>query len=253
MLVFLAMGPSQIAGDERQQFFKMLGIIPPPEKGKYFVPLDDFYHRLTAEERDADKSPNSMEHWLKHFEPAMQAPWSKEQLPRAASWLAANERPLALWIWEASRRPRWYLPLLSDKQGLLLGNTIVGFPHAIEGARALVARSMLRAKMGQMDEAWEDLLSGHRLARLTRQGPWEFECNVANAIEFIVCRGDIALLQHYRFTSAQAARILRDLDRLPPMIGLGGKYDRAERFAFLDAVWSLTRRKVVGRNAGNQE
>ena len=39
-----------------------------------------------------------------------------------------------------------------------------------EAARALTARAMLRVDEGKVDEAWDDLLACHRLARLAGQG-----------------------------------------------------------------------------------
>ena len=60
---------------------------------------------------------------------------------------------------------------------------------------------MLRVGEGKVDEAWEDLLACHRLARLVGQGPTLVEALVAIAIDGMACAGDQGLVQHARLTA----------------------------------------------------
>ena len=46
-------------------------------------------------------------------------PWQADEFPLVAGWLAANEQPLDLVV-EASKRPRWYNPLISEADGPLI-------------------------------------------------------------------------------------------------------------------------------------
>jgi hypothetical protein len=105
----------------------------------------------------------------------------------------------------------------------------------------LTARAMLRADEGKVDEAWEDLLACHRLARLVGQGPTLVEELVAIAVDGIACAGDQALLQHARLAPAQIARMRADLDKSPPMPKMVDKIDVGERFMYLDCVGMVAR------------
>ena len=42
VLFWQAMGPREINPQHRDEYFKMLGIPPLPEKGDYYVPLDEY-------------------------------------------------------------------------------------------------------------------------------------------------------------------------------------------------------------------
>ena len=106
-LFWKAAGPAEIRPGDRQQYFALLGIPPPPEKGDYLVGLDKYLTRSQDKTRGkygnikgktkGDTSP------LLH--PAMTRPWSKQEFAELAALLAAREKPLALVV-EASKRPR---------------------------------------------------------------------------------------------------------------------------------------------------
>ena len=100
---------------------------------------------------------------------------------------------------------------------------------------------MLRVDEGKVDEAWEDLLACHRLARLAGQGPTLIEALVAIAVDGMACAGDQGLLQHARLTPAQIARMRADLDKLPPLPKMVDKINVAERFMYLDSVGMVAR------------
>ncbi len=100
---------------------------------------------------------------------------------------------------------------------------------------------MLRLNEGKLEEAWEDLLTCHRLARLVGQGPTVVEAFVAFSIEETACAGDQALLQHAHLTATQVAKMREDLDRLPPMPKMADKLDVAERFTYLNIVSDYSR------------
>ena len=105
-------GRASIDEECRERYFQMLGIPPLPEKGDYFVDLE----RLCPAEGRCRKKPGVAARrdssatngtvWTS----AMKRPWSKQEFPVLADWLAANEKPLALLV-EASKRPRRYDPM----------------------------------------------------------------------------------------------------------------------------------------------
>jgi hypothetical protein len=100
---------------------------------------------------------------------------------------------------------------------------------------------MLRLDEGRMEEAWQDLLACHRLARLVGQAPTMIEALVANAFNGIACSGDAAVARHGNLTAEQARRFLADLRQLGPLPNMIDKIDVAERFQFLDSVTSMAR------------
>ena len=192
-----AVGPGGVPKDRREKYFRLLDILPPADKGDYFVDvwqyLDEHAGAETSAGGDATKSPPPAEVWKKHM-PATIRPWSKAEFPLLAQWVEANEKPLDLVV-EACKRPRCFDPLVAA--GSNLGARIVFrrydthgdpglFPFAeasIPIAKALVARAMLRLQEGKKGKAWEDLMACHRLARLAGQGPTGFAALVAWAID----------------------------------------------------------------------
>ena len=119
-LFWKAVGPIEIRPDDRQQYFALLGIQPLPEKGDY---LADFGKYLTRGQDRSRKKYGKITGKTRGdtsamLHPAMTRPWSKQEFAELATRLAASEKSLAMVI-EASRRPKRYDPLFSEKEGIL--------------------------------------------------------------------------------------------------------------------------------------
>jgi hypothetical protein len=110
-----------------------------------------------------------------------------------------------------------------------------------ELAVALCARAMLRTAEGKYDEAWQNLLASHRLARLVGCGAMNIEALVGIALNATACNADLAYVENARLTSQQIQRRLADLQKLPPMPAIADKMDLGERFICLDALQSIHR------------
>ena len=244
VLFWKAVGPKMIDKKFRKKFFRMLGIPPLPEKGDYFVASDEHQNAKIARKTGREQplvttSEENRQLWeqQKQLELARKRPWSKEEYPEWAEWIAVNEKPLALLV-EATKRPRRYDPMIGEKVICIL---LWGPQRSRDVARALVARAMLRIHEGKVEEAWRDLLACHRLARLIGQGPTFVEASVAAAIDGMACNGDQALLEHGKLTSVQIATMREDFSKLPPMPVMADKMDEAERIMFLDCVVTMAR------------
>ena len=167
---------------------------------------------------------------------AQSRPWTSEQIPPLAEWVAANQEPLDL-IVEASRRPRYYAPsptLLDKDRDMLIA---ILLPHAQsvrEAARSLPARAMWHLGEGRPDEAWQDLLAIHRLSHLITQGHTLVEQLVAIAIRGIACEATMTLLDHGDLTLEQARQVQRDLAALPNFAVMARSLDQGERLCSLD-------------------
>jgi hypothetical protein len=249
VLFWQAVGPAEITGEHRDQYFKLLGMPRPPEKGDYFIPLDTFIGRLRAESGgDASPRAKELDGALEFVEAGERRPWSKRDFPALADWLAANERPLALVV-EASRRPRRYDPVISGKDTLLIATLLPAIQQSRRVANALAVRAMLRAGEGKIDAACDDLLAVHRLGRLASQGPWLIDGLVGVAIDGIADAGDQGLLQQGRMSAVAARKMLAKLDNLPRLFNTADKIDIGERFSLLDAVGHIARNGIDSLSA----
>ncbi len=247
--VLKAMGPGEIGPKYRDEYFRLLDIQPLPEKGDYYVRVDQYAKAAKDVGRRAaeEEEEKGQDLYLQQLTQAMKRPWSKKEFPILAGWLATNEKPLALLV-AASKRPRRYDPLIPE-DGCVIGILLPAIGQFREAARALTARAMLRADEGKLDEAWEDLLACHRLGRLAGQGPTLVEALVGIAVDSMACAGDQGLLQQARLSPGQIARMRADLDRLPPFPKMVDKINVCERFMMLDCIGMVARDGF--RNMGN--
>jgi hypothetical protein len=242
VLFWKAMGPGASDAKNRERRFQMLGILPLPEKGNYFIPLEAYAKGLM----DTEKLPNAktredgLQAMWAQLGPAMERPWSKQELPLVAGWLEANERPLALLL-EASKRPRRYDPLVGGEKAALIDAEWPAIEPYRAVVHALVARSTLRVHEGKVDDAWEDLLACRRLARLVGQDPM-FATQVIFSLgsDHFALAGDRAILQHPQLSAAQIAKMRDDLTKLPPIAKMADAVD-IERFMYLDGAAMFAR------------
>ena len=71
------------------RFFKLLGMAEPPKDGDYFIGLQ-------AYAKDHLKlSPDKFSAIIEQYDRAIERPWVEKDYPELASWLKANEKPLA--------------------------------------------------------------------------------------------------------------------------------------------------------------
>jgi len=236
-----AFGPRTIPEENRGRFFRMLGVPPLPPEGKYLVSLWDYVHRdkgTQAQSPGDQPTQEDQAFWTAsdQLDEAVARPWSTEEFPTLVQWLEANEGPLKL-IFEGTRRPRWYVPIVCEG-GALWGGMWMGPREPLRHcAPALCARAMLRLKAGQVEEAHQDLLGCHRLARLASQGPMlEEDVLVAYGMESMACGGDAALAHYANLKADQARKLADDLRSLPPMPNVAEKWNVGARYAYLDRL-----------------
>jgi hypothetical protein len=242
-----AAGPKEIPPEVRAEFFRLLGIGPLPETGHYFVPFIEY---LQAAEKGPPAWDPEYQPWREQMERkrdrAQAKPWSREVFPAVARWLDANEKPLAVLV-AGLRRPRFYSPLVAKENGPLCQ---VDFPLLIprDAAQLLVARAMLRVKQGKTDEACQDLLAAHRVARLAGQGPTLVSWLVASVVEQSACSGDVALVHDAALTNDQIRKFRGDLRGLPPLRSMEEAAGFGERLMGLDCICTLLQEKPRASN-----
>jgi hypothetical protein len=236
------------------EFFKLMGTEPPSKEGTYFVSLHKYVSKKPPPS-DPGESPPELRDLLYR---TAKRPWAAKDYPDIAGWIALNDTPLKLVV-EASRRPRYFLPLLPRQtekgRESLISVLLPSIQPSRDAAFALTARAMLHAAEGKNDEAWQDLLATHRLGRLIAQGGTMIETLVGLAIDGTAATADLALLESKTLPASQLKKYLRDLEALPPISPVADKINLAERFMLLDAI-TKSNRHVFGfleaiSNGGN--
>ena len=240
VLLFKAFGPKPEGGKGMPpEFFQLLGIEAPPEKGDYFVGL----YPYIRDHLNLPPGPQT-EAIINEQVEAMRWPWHSKLYPEMANWLRVNEKPLAV-VLEATKRPEYYHPLVSFNNGpgtrSLISALLPGVQKCRELANALVVRAMLRTAEGKTDEAWQDLLACHRLGRLVSRGGTLIEGLVGVAIEMIASNASVVLLDRGKLTAKQVQGCLSDLQQLPARRGPADKVGLAERFTGLESVLMIER------------
>jgi hypothetical protein len=227
VLIWKALGPKP-AGDKRMpaEFFKLMGIDEPPEKGEYFVDLRTFLReQLNIEDA---KSVDAIDR-----QATSGFPWAERDHPEIAKWLKANETPLNLVV-EASNRPHYFAPIVPDKadadSGSLVGGILNGGMGSFRGlSRALASRAMQRVNDGEFDEAWRDLIACHRQARFAGKRGTMIDGFVALAMEQISLAAELGFLDRCPKDVKKLQKCVAELRSLPPRIMVSEQIGGTER------------------------
>jgi hypothetical protein len=253
VLLWKALGPAPFRGRQMPaEFFKRLGIKQPSTGGAYFVGLFAYMKEYHKDDRSEFETL-----WGQQQRTSKQ-PWRAKDYPHFASWLKINEKPLAVVI-EATKRSRYYSPLVPQPPEKGPGGTIhaeiLGAPECRDLAYLLSCRAMLRIGEGKFEEAWQDLIACHRLARLVVHGVTVIEGLVGLSIDMTAINGDLAYLEHAKRTPEQIRECLKDLQALPAMPSVVAKIAPADRFMYLDTVQQIRRwglRNIQGLSEGKK-
>lgn len=235
------------------EFFRLLGIRDtPPQKGTY---VDSFrFVSLNS----PDKAKEKAEEFYMQLAACTRAPWAAKDSPQVAAWLQANDKPLAMAV-EASQRSQYYLPIVpTNPTGIdsaLLEAPLPIVQEVREMAKALAARALLRAGQGDREKALEDLLAGHRLARLVGRGRTLLEPLVAAAMERDINAADAAYLESIKSNRAAIQQFVQLLRDLPAHAPFADKVGLTERCTYLDAMTRIAREgsRVLLRFAGSPQ
>jgi hypothetical protein len=239
VLLWKAIGPRPDGTDMPARFFQLMGMQPMPEAGNYFIDLNPYMKdRLKM---DSGKGGDAIQQELQGVR---RRPWKSKEYPHIASWLTANEKPLALVV-EATNCSHYFSPLVPTKTEKrwsgIVGILLPDVQKSRQIANALLARAMLRLDRGVVDEAWADLLTCHRLARLQGRGDTCIGGLVAIETEALAGRADLAFLECGKVNAKRIENCLRDLQKLPPLTDMAKIVELGERFMVLDSVMNIHR------------
>ena len=239
--IWKALGPAPAAGGGKVPagFFDKLGMQPPPATGDYFVALRQ--HAQAG-------GPNAVRAALDALVKYCGKPWTVTDDATLSSWLRANEKPMTV-VAEAVKKTHYYNPLIPEtgangSKGLF-SSLLPGVQACREIANAFACRAMLMIGHNQPAQAWQDLLTCHRLARLIGRGGTLIEGLVGVAIDQIASQGDVIFLDRAKPDAKTVQACTGDLFALPPLPDVVDKIDVGERFTFLDTVMLLDRNGVA--------
>ncbi|MCA9100517.1 MAG: hypothetical protein KDA63_05165 [Planctomycetales bacterium] len=186
---------------------------------------------------------------------AMARPWQSSRLPSMDEWLNENRGYLDKVV-EASKKPKMHAPLFSDEQ--YQGPDLVGVDITIvqdvnDACRVLCARAMNRVAEGRYEEAFEDTMAVHGLARLEGSGPTVVHYLVGLARDGIACELVLALAADEDVSELMLRKALRDVSGLERWKGMADQFDEAERLAALDTALTLYRDPSLSGLGGRKE
>lgn len=228
VLLFRALGPHPEGATMPPGYFEWLGVWL-PEQGEYLVGFDVILKERLLEEYSHRK--------IVYYEQQMRAckwPWSATDESELAEWIKRNEKPLEV-VREGVRLPEYYNPFVPKTPGLM-NSLIPNVQKCREIAALLTCRAMLRVQEAKYDEAWQDLLTCHRLGRLVARGGSLIECLVGIAIDLVATNADIAFMHQAKANSQRLAIWMADLSKLPAIPQPADKIDVCERLIALEMM-----------------
>jgi hypothetical protein len=235
VLVIQALGLGDIRDACRPEFLRRLGTSE-TDRDDWFIPWRTYSKPFTQDE------PTKRLLQQQHDE-ALNRPWKSTEFPLLGEWLRRNERSLRLLV-AASRRLRWYQPLVDDSERpSLIGAFRNGMPpsdlrRAID---ALVIRAMLEVGHGRIDDAWETLIACRRLGRLTASGCTLVHCLTGIAIDRRTSHAMAALAHHERLAAPQMLSYAKQVGVRSKFVDLIEVVNDRERLVFLALVDSVAR------------
>lgn len=234
VLLIQAQGPGEIAPPLRARYFKLIGIPPIPNEGDYLLDERQF---LRAQGLGEQQLTVATDQFIEELRTAFERPWTDEEFPELAAYLAAHEVPLELVV-QASRRTHFFSPIAEQDQ-VLLSVSMPVEQRARLAARLLLLRGTRRMAEGDVPAAWDDVLACYRLARLIGQSPSTIGLLVSYALEADANLGAQALICSDRLSATQARQCLRDLDALRPLSQAVDVINFGERLTTLDSFCRL--------------
>jgi hypothetical protein len=170
-----------------------------------------------------------------------QRPWTAEDFPFLAEHVDGQEALLAR-IAELALRPRWYVPIVSARSPSWLSDRPVIAIRALRGAVNLLrARAMYSLGAGEVEAAWKDALTCHRLARLVATDIGITQRALGSGIETAALSIGLQVSLAHGLGSDRACQYgaaLRNMTPLPPVVDA---IDLGERCGAMDVAAMLYR------------
>ena len=175
---------------------------------------------------------------VKMLEGKLAWPWTLDDLPMMAPWLKQNGPALDL-VGQAVRKPVFHVPLASqDEDESVISACLPETQRTRSFAQALKARANYRIATGHLDDALDDIVASQRLGRHVGHGTFYIDLLVGIKLEEIGKSIGIAGSLKHAPTKEQLARLIAEMNRLPPA-GTIEEKALSERLIGLDLIQGL--------------
>lgn len=258
VLIWQAIGPHPEGGNMPAEYFEWLGKPAPPEDGEYMIDLMKFVRSRTPNLVDGQRPDISREMEIVDY--CRKWPWTSKKEPEVAEWVKVNKTPLEMFS-KASKLTAYYNPLIpntpeKEKRGMLIGCLLPNVQVCRNAAMLFTCRAMLHLGENRPAEAWEDLMSCHRLGLVMDHGGTFIEQLVGVAIQSIAMHAELVFFDQAKLTKEMLDRCKSDLEQLPAGSKSADKIDISERFTTLDVIQHTARGgpdafKTLGWGQGN--
>lgn len=167
---------------------------------------------VSSEEKQklSDRNWQSYNHVMKNV-------WSESEYPDVAAWLTKNEKHIEV-VRAASRRPRYYHPLIRDKEERSKALLSIEFPQAQssrEFVRTLAIQANFPIGRGEYKLAQDNILTIRRLEKLISQG--------ATVVEQLIGITNVRVAQNLEY-----------------QLALSGKFPPTQLIDYRDKMVALT-------------
>lgn len=223
--------------DAWQEALSQLEVEPEFDPDLQLADFLAFAAEQNGELPDAVQSEATLETLNADLSRCTSAPWTREDFPLVAEWLAANEKPIQL-ILEGTDRPSF--AFRPEHDGVLLDYLLPLAQELRTFARVLSVRAMHQVGEGDHAGAAETVEAMHRLARQTNRPAFIIEVLVGLAIEAVACSTEHALIA--QLESVEAVRQHREMiAQRSPAEGLLDAINMTERCAALEMIQEIDR------------
>jgi len=203
--------------DLAEEDLLMLGVDTYPTRLKAFQSVQEFVGSM-AGRATGEPLVRSIRHSLGE---AMHRPWDRFDFPDLPAYLRANDQALDRLV-AISNLPQFYSPVVASTSGsriMLVNSPLL---EALEPAfRSLLARSLFRAKAGDLSKSLEDLLACRRIAMLVTRGAINSFGTLRGYAYSAVCqKAEAALLRQGELGdhALSYCRALQTLSSLPSLV-----------------------------------
>jgi hypothetical protein len=241
------LGSQVLEGMDQQQALKELGLRELPTETSQLV-----LQREYTSKRGLVEPSSEYDQWLTMIDTAAVQPWTTDQHPDLAEWVAANSPALEA-VERASHLPRFFWPLIpvskpddSFSEIRILTASQRMFDQLREIAQLLAIRAMHRLGDRDLESAIRDIQTIRRLASLMTQSPGSVEMLHSRAVEDRAFLTEIALVESGILKSEHCVAYRKYIATPLAPLHVPQRIKTLERFIFLDALQSLQRGESVG-------
>lgn len=230
-----AVGPDAISEPYRKEFYSLFNQPVPVKTATDFIAPNVFARENGFNRLEFDDQ----------IEKSMLKPWRETTFPLAAKWLDRNQVALDR-IVIAAKLPRYYIPLVAPpgppthRTGRMLSVFLFIAEYQRYIGRALAARINRRLHDNQLELAYEDLLTLHRLARHAAQGGFIMDQLIAYKLIEFALHANSAWIAHPNIELKTLRKLQMELCLLPKFPFMADKFNQFERFSLLDCATAFS-------------